>query len=98
MSRKQRVDIVKLIPASQVVEGKRYYYLVNGVVKLGTAVRCEDCNKVCNANSMTITSFGKSLARITVAEITEDELSYEEDFDRCLCSDCIPPQFESEAI
>jgi hypothetical protein len=86
--RKQVVNVTKIIPFTSLVQGKEYFFMSGNVIKRGTLVFCEDCGKPCSANAVTITSFGKSKTALTVADITDDELGYNEDAESCLCSDC----------
>ena len=85
---KPQVNIVKVIPFYELKSGQRYYYNSGKHISEGTVVFCENCGKACAVNSMTIKSFGKSSTNIVIADISNDELYYNDETDSCLCSDC----------
>ena len=87
--RKQSVTISRILESNEVTEGKRYYFQSSNGIRMGTAVKCDKCSKLCSSNSVMIVSFGVKSKEIKVAPLTDDELSYSEEEDMCLCSDCI---------
>lgn len=87
------MKIITPVKASlPIVEGKQYYYLSPSKatpISEGTAVKCDKCGKWCTANSVGIVDFPAGVTTVPVqTEITEDELSYDENTESCLCSDC----------
>jgi len=98
--KKQRVDIARIIPSSELVSGKQYYYKSGDKIKRGTATDCPGCGKFCAVNSYTIVSFGRSVAKISIADISEDEIYYYESEGDCFCDTCgqdFPPPIPEEA-
>jgi len=84
----QKVNIIKRIQPKDIVEGQAYHYLRKGAISKGDAVQCEECGKWCTVNSVGIASFGVDEINIEIAEITDQELTYNEELDKCVCEDC----------
>lgn len=85
---KQQVNVTKIIPSTEIKEGQKYYFMDGNKIKQGTAVSCDKCGKWCSVNAHTVISFGKATTNISIAELSDDELSYNEDCHQSLCYDC----------
>lgn len=93
MSKSETVTIVPVLAPTP--EGIECYYLSDlfsktPVIKMGTCVRCEGCNKACAANSVTVLSFDQKHAQVPVRVdmYNAEELSYYEQTHQALCDDC----------
>lgn len=83
-------NVVIVIPDnSKLIESNDYFYLVGNTIKCGTAVKCEGCSQWCISNSITILNFPDHVTTVKVqTELTDKEIYYNEDQDKCLCEDC----------
>jgi hypothetical protein len=85
---KQIVNVTRIIPFFELKSGQAYYYKQGNHINQATVVFCDNCGKACAINPMIIRSFGKKTTSIALADISSDELSYCEETEDCLCSDC----------
>lgn len=84
----ETVNIVKMLKGDDIKEGQEYYYIKDGSISNGTAIKCERCGKWCTVNSVGIVSFNRPVSNIIVADLTDEELGYDEESDQSLCEKC----------